>query len=155
MIRCFGGEVSWENSGSYVESDPSITHQIVDRDFLTQNFPNREYLQPQWVFGKKKKNKIKIFVFYLLVFYLLFSICCFVVVVLLLFCCCFQLFFQVVTFFLFFFFDCDKIQSMKSYCCLLVNTEWERNCHLTLVLSLMMRNKVCFFFFNFFLVRFF
>lgn len=51
-IVSFGGVVGWEGADSpYSEDDPRITHQIVDRPLQTaDNFPEREYIQPQWVF---------------------------------------------------------------------------------------------------------
>ncbi|KFV47549.1 Pescadillo, partial [Gavia stellata] len=55
IIRCFGGQVSWDKSlcigATYDVSDPSITHQIVDRPRVEQQVVGRGYyLQPQWVF---------------------------------------------------------------------------------------------------------
>ncbi|NXJ95110.1 PESC protein, partial [Corythaixoides concolor] len=54
VIRCFGGQVSWDRSlcigATYDESDRSITHQIVDRPRVGQQVVGRYYLQPQWVF---------------------------------------------------------------------------------------------------------
>ncbi|NWX91844.1 PESC protein, partial [Nothoprocta pentlandii] len=54
IIRCFGGQVSWDKSlcigATYDVSDPSITHQIVDRPRVEQQVVGRYYLQPQWVF---------------------------------------------------------------------------------------------------------
>uniref|UniRef100_A0A663LX58 Pescadillo homolog n=1 Tax=Athene cunicularia TaxID=194338 RepID=A0A663LX58_ATHCN len=54
VIRCFGGQVSWDKSlcigATYDVSDPSITHQIVDRPRVQQQVVGRYYLQPQWVF---------------------------------------------------------------------------------------------------------
>ncbi|KFP54941.1 Pescadillo, partial [Cathartes aura] len=54
VIRCFGGQVSWDKSlcigATYDVSDPSITHQIVDRPRVEQQVVGRYYLQPQWVF---------------------------------------------------------------------------------------------------------
>ncbi|XP_068017978.1 pescadillo homolog [Melanerpes formicivorus] len=54
IIRCFGGQVSWDKSlcigATYEASDPSITHHIVDRPRLQQQVVGRCYLQPQWVF---------------------------------------------------------------------------------------------------------
>jgi pescadillo protein len=49
VIRCFGGSVSYEGSGTYLESDESITHQITDRPLIIKS-STREYVQPQWVF---------------------------------------------------------------------------------------------------------
>uniref|UniRef100_A0A8D0HP05 Pescadillo homolog n=1 Tax=Sphenodon punctatus TaxID=8508 RepID=A0A8D0HP05_SPHPU len=54
IIRCFGGEVSWDKSvcigATYNVTDPQITHQIVDRPSLEKQVIGRYYLQPQWVF---------------------------------------------------------------------------------------------------------
>ncbi|XP_009700916.1 PREDICTED: pescadillo homolog [Cariama cristata] len=54
IIRCFGGQVSWDKSlcigATYDMNDPSITHQIVDRPRVEQQIVGRYYLQPQWVF---------------------------------------------------------------------------------------------------------
>uniref|UniRef100_A0A6G1SNT5 Pescadillo homolog n=1 Tax=Aceria tosichella TaxID=561515 RepID=A0A6G1SNT5_9ACAR len=54
VIRSFGGEVSWDKNlfpgATFDESDPSITHQIVDRPSLSERRLNRVYIQPQWVY---------------------------------------------------------------------------------------------------------
>ncbi|CAG2062604.1 unnamed protein product, partial [Timema podura] len=54
IIRCFGGEVSWDRllfvGATYEEEDKSITHQIIDRPNLSTCIPHRYYIQPQWVF---------------------------------------------------------------------------------------------------------
>ncbi|XP_057538770.1 pescadillo homolog [Amaranthus tricolor] len=51
VISAFGGKVSWEGDGApFGESDPSISHQIVDRPTQNHMFLSREYIQPQWVF---------------------------------------------------------------------------------------------------------
>lgn len=54
IIRSFGGEVSWDKNlfpgATFDESDPSITHQIVDRPSLPERRLNRVYIQPQWVY---------------------------------------------------------------------------------------------------------
>ncbi|TNM89562.1 hypothetical protein fugu_003796 [Takifugu bimaculatus] len=54
VIRCFGGQVSWDKSvciGSTFEmTDETITHQIVDRPNIDKQYINRYYVQPQWVF---------------------------------------------------------------------------------------------------------
>jgi len=54
LIRGFGGEVSWHSTlaigSTFVEADPSITHQIVDRPEIHNQVLTRTYLQPQWVF---------------------------------------------------------------------------------------------------------
>lgn len=47
VIRSFGGEVLWDDNQ---ESDPTITHHIVDRDALPERNLNRNYIQPQWVY---------------------------------------------------------------------------------------------------------
>lgn len=43
--RCFGGQVSWDKSlcigATYDVSDPSITHQIVDRPQVEQQVVGR------------------------------------------------------------------------------------------------------------------
>lgn len=54
IIRCFGGEVSWDKSvcigSTYEETDETITHQIVDRPNVDKQYMNRYYIQPQWVY---------------------------------------------------------------------------------------------------------
>ncbi|XP_035236028.1 pescadillo [Anguilla anguilla] len=54
VLRCFGAQVSWDKSlcigGTYDVTDQSITHQIVDRPNTDQQYINRYYVQPQWVF---------------------------------------------------------------------------------------------------------
>ncbi|NWZ33672.1 PESC protein, partial [Brachypodius atriceps] len=54
VIRCFGGQVSWDKSlcigATYDATDPSITHHIIDRPRVDQQVVGRYYLQPQWVF---------------------------------------------------------------------------------------------------------
>eukprot|EP01147_Barroeca_monosierra_P006728 gene6728-361_t len=55
VIRCFGGEVSWESvggvgAGPYSADDARITHHIVDRPKIDVLFDSRRYIQPQWVF---------------------------------------------------------------------------------------------------------
>ncbi|XP_068422972.1 pescadillo [Clinocottus analis] len=54
LIRCFGGEVSWDKSvcigSAYEVTDETITHQIVDRPNIDKQYINRYYIQPQWVF---------------------------------------------------------------------------------------------------------
>lgn len=54
LIRCFGGEVSWDKQlfvgSTFDESDETITHQIVDRPSLDKQYISRYYIQPQWVF---------------------------------------------------------------------------------------------------------
>uniref|UniRef100_H3DEP0 Pescadillo homolog n=1 Tax=Tetraodon nigroviridis TaxID=99883 RepID=H3DEP0_TETNG len=54
VIRCFGGQVSWDKSicigSTYEMTDETITHQIVDRPNVDKQYINRYYIQPQWVF---------------------------------------------------------------------------------------------------------
>uniref|UniRef100_UPI0037E84C52 pescadillo n=1 Tax=Semicossyphus pulcher TaxID=241346 RepID=UPI0037E84C52 len=54
LIRCFGGEVSWDKSvcigSTYEVTDETITHQIVDRPNIEKQYINRYYIQPQWVY---------------------------------------------------------------------------------------------------------
>lgn len=62
MIRCFGGEVSWDKllfvGATFDEDDESITHQIVDRPSMTKQYISRHYVQPQWVFDSINNRKI-------------------------------------------------------------------------------------------------
>ncbi|XP_056139734.1 pescadillo [Lampris incognitus] len=54
VLRCFGGEVSWDKSlcigATYDMTDETITHQIVDRPNVDKQYINRYYIQPQWVY---------------------------------------------------------------------------------------------------------
>uniref|UniRef100_A0A3B3B9Z8 Pescadillo homolog n=1 Tax=Oryzias melastigma TaxID=30732 RepID=A0A3B3B9Z8_ORYME len=54
VIRCFGGNVSWDKSvcigSTYDVTDETITHQIVDRPNVDKRYINRYYIQPQWVY---------------------------------------------------------------------------------------------------------
>ncbi|XP_014207692.1 pescadillo homolog isoform X2 [Copidosoma floridanum] len=54
VIRCFGGEVSWEKllfvGSTFDENDETITHHIVDRPSMDKQYISRYYIQPQWVF---------------------------------------------------------------------------------------------------------
>lgn len=54
IIRCFGGEVSWDKDlfvgSTFDENDETITHQIVDRQSMDKQYISRYYVQPQWVF---------------------------------------------------------------------------------------------------------
>ncbi|XP_068166799.1 pescadillo [Antennarius striatus] len=54
VIRCFGGEVSWDKSicigSTYEMTDETITHHIVDRPTIDKQYINRYYIQPQWVY---------------------------------------------------------------------------------------------------------
>ncbi|XP_028271000.1 pescadillo [Parambassis ranga] len=54
VIRCFGGEVSWDKSvcigSTYEVTEETITHHIVDRPSIDKQHINRYYIQPQWVY---------------------------------------------------------------------------------------------------------
>ncbi|PJF19537.1 Pescadillo-like protein [Paramicrosporidium saccamoebae] len=53
VLQCLGATASFSQEDGTCpiqEDDPSLTHQIVDRPFLSKMFVEREYLQPQWVF---------------------------------------------------------------------------------------------------------
>uniref|UniRef100_A0A663DVD6 Pescadillo homolog n=1 Tax=Aquila chrysaetos chrysaetos TaxID=223781 RepID=A0A663DVD6_AQUCH len=54
IIRCFGGQVSWDKSlcigATYDVSDPSITHQIVDRPRVEQQVVGSPRWEERWVF---------------------------------------------------------------------------------------------------------
>lgn len=51
IIKCFNGEVGYENPNTpFQENDLTITHQIIDRPITNNKYPNREYIQPQWVY---------------------------------------------------------------------------------------------------------
>ncbi|OWF44823.1 Pescadillo-like [Mizuhopecten yessoensis] len=54
VIRAFGGEVSWSKTqaigATFLESDETITHQIVDRPAMATQYLTRYYVQPQWVY---------------------------------------------------------------------------------------------------------
>ncbi|XP_036369120.1 pescadillo homolog isoform X2 [Octopus sinensis] len=62
IIRSFGGEVSWSNTGSlghtYQEDDETISHQIVDRPNQDKKYLSRYYVQPQWVFDCVNAQKL-------------------------------------------------------------------------------------------------
>lgn len=62
LIRSFGGKVSWDstvfNGATYEESDETITHQIVDRPSLGQQYLSRDYIQPQWVFDSVNQRTL-------------------------------------------------------------------------------------------------
>ena len=51
-IRSFAGDAYWGGAGgSKPRNDDDITHEIVDRPaLLGERKPNREYVQPQWIF---------------------------------------------------------------------------------------------------------
>ncbi|KAI8434784.1 hypothetical protein MSG28_003297 [Choristoneura fumiferana] len=54
LIRCFGGEVSWDRNmfvgATFDETDETINYQIVDRPSMEKQYLSRYYVQPQWVF---------------------------------------------------------------------------------------------------------
>ncbi|XP_044759746.1 pescadillo homolog [Coccinella septempunctata] len=62
MIRCFGGEVSWDKllfvGATFDENDESITHQIVDRPSMDKQYISRYYVQPQWVFDSINRRQL-------------------------------------------------------------------------------------------------
>ena len=55
MIRCLGGQVSWDNTAApgstFNVEDTTVTHQICDRprDSVDMKHIERFYIQPQWV----------------------------------------------------------------------------------------------------------
>lgn len=62
MIRCFGGEVSWESTcapgATYKETDERITHHIADRENISKKL-GRFYVQPQWIFDSiNRRSKL-------------------------------------------------------------------------------------------------
>lgn len=54
IIRSFGGVVSWDKNlfpgATFDENDEEITHHIMDRPRIENQYLNRSYVQPQWVF---------------------------------------------------------------------------------------------------------
>jgi len=60
VLASCGAEVVLENvSIPDAISDPSITHQIVDRPVIqSKQLPHREYVQPQWVFDSINMNAL-------------------------------------------------------------------------------------------------
>ena len=62
IIRCFGGEVSWDKllfvGASFDENDESVTHQIADRPSMDKQFISRYYIQPQWVFDSVNARQL-------------------------------------------------------------------------------------------------
>lgn len=62
IIRCFGGEVSWDETvgvgSTYDENDEAITHQIIDRPTIRNQKISRTYIQPQWIFDCVNSNKV-------------------------------------------------------------------------------------------------
>lgn len=62
IIRCFGGKVSWDKhlfvGSTFDETDETITHQIVDRPSLSNQYISRDYVQPQWIFDSVNQRKL-------------------------------------------------------------------------------------------------
>uniref|UniRef100_A0A182QHI5 Pescadillo homolog n=1 Tax=Anopheles farauti TaxID=69004 RepID=A0A182QHI5_9DIPT len=62
IIRCFGGKVSWDKTmfvgATFDESDETITHQIVDRPSMEQQYISRDYVQPQWLFDSVNQRRL-------------------------------------------------------------------------------------------------
>ncbi|XP_046389984.1 pescadillo homolog [Ischnura elegans] len=62
VLRCFGGEVSWDKTlfvgATFPETDETITHQIVDRPAVDKQFLSRYYVQPQWVFDSINARRL-------------------------------------------------------------------------------------------------
>lgn len=62
LIRCFGGEVSWDKSlfvgSTFEETDETITHQIVDRPSMDKQYISRYYVQPQWLFDSVNARQL-------------------------------------------------------------------------------------------------
>ena len=62
MIRCLGGQVSWDNTAApgstFNVEDTSVTHQICDRprDSVDMKHIERFYIQPQWVSHTAQKE---------------------------------------------------------------------------------------------------
>jgi len=48
ILRCFGGEVSWDKllfvGATFDENDETITHQIVDRPSMIKQYISRYYI---------------------------------------------------------------------------------------------------------------
>lgn len=48
IIRCFGGEVSWDKllfiGATFDETDETITHQIIDRPQMDKQYMSRYYI---------------------------------------------------------------------------------------------------------------
>ncbi|XP_063972092.1 pescadillo homolog [Diachasmimorpha longicaudata] len=62
VIRCFGGEVSWDKlsfvGATFDDNDESITHHIVDRPSMDKQYISRYYVQPQWVFDSVNAREL-------------------------------------------------------------------------------------------------
>jgi pescadillo len=55
VLAAAGGRVSWPSTGGvgggpFPESDPRITHHVVDRPSFKPTDLKRHYVQPQWVY---------------------------------------------------------------------------------------------------------
>lgn len=54
LIRCLGGKTSWDKTlfagATFDENDETITHQIIDRPSVEEQYISRDYVQPQWIF---------------------------------------------------------------------------------------------------------
>ena len=63
MIRAVDGEVSWDSSvgvgATFPVSDPSITHQVMDREVSSvgEMVLGRFYIQPQWIFDSINRRE--------------------------------------------------------------------------------------------------
>ncbi|KAG5328525.1 PESC protein, partial [Acromyrmex charruanus] len=62
ILRCFGGEVSWDKllfvGATFNENDETITHQIVDRPSMIKQYISRYYVQPQWIFDSVNAREL-------------------------------------------------------------------------------------------------
>ncbi|KAL6448479.1 hypothetical protein ACFW04_000408 [Cataglyphis niger] len=62
ILRCFGGEVSWDKllfvGATFDENDETITHQIVDRPSMNKQYVSRYYIQPQWIFDSVNAREL-------------------------------------------------------------------------------------------------
>ncbi|KYN12621.1 PREDICTED: pescadillo homolog [Trachymyrmex cornetzi] len=62
ILRCFGGEVSWDKllfvGATFDENDETITHQIVDRPSMIKQYISRYYVQPQWIFDSVNAREL-------------------------------------------------------------------------------------------------
>jgi len=54
LVKCFGGDISWDETvgigSSYQSNDEHITHHVIDRPTISNQRVDRSYIQPQWVF---------------------------------------------------------------------------------------------------------
>lgn len=62
ILRCFGGEVSWDKllfvGATFDENDETITHHIVDRPSMNKQYVSRYYIQPQWIFDSVNAREL-------------------------------------------------------------------------------------------------